>query len=159
MKKKSKSTYEKFIEDKHQKSILDREYRELVKSELSLALMKMDDQKAPIPGKKAKNTGSTMVHRIRKAQYLEEYKIQLSFDDQSVKIVDLEKMLKNAKNMLLPLKDVDYFKQVKCDGATIVWPNGVDLCPDVLYSMGKNVKKPIRKSNVVSSDRRRKLKV
>ena len=100
-----------------------------------------------------------MLHTVKKVQYLEEYKIKLSFDDKSIRIVDLQKMLKNAKNMFLPLKDMDYFKQVKCDGTTIIWPNGLDLCPDVLYKMGKSVKEPIRKSNKITiSGRRRKSK-
>lgn len=42
MKKKTKSTYEKFIENKKQKRLLDREYRELLISELLLAVMKED---------------------------------------------------------------------------------------------------------------------
>lgn len=42
MKKKTKTTYEKFIENKHQKKILDREYRELLISELLLAAMEED---------------------------------------------------------------------------------------------------------------------
>jgi hypothetical protein len=92
-----------------------------------------------------------MLYTVKKVQYLEEYKIKLSFNDKSVKIIDLEKMLKNAKNMFLPLKNTDYFKQVKCDGTTIIWPNGVDLCPDVLYKMGKPVKHPIRKSSKMAA--------
>jgi hypothetical protein len=78
-----------------------------------------------------------MLHKIRKVKYLEGYKLELHFDDRSVKVVDLEQMLKKAKNMLLPLKDIDYFKQVRCDGITINWPNAVDLCPDSLYSIGE----------------------
>lgn len=73
---------------------------------------------------------------IYKAQYLEGYKIKLYFKGDSVKIVDLETLLKEATNMLLPLKDINYFKQVKCNGFTIEWPNGVDLCPDMLFEMG-----------------------
>ena len=42
MKKKNKSTYEKFIENKKQKRLLDREYRELLISELLLASMEED---------------------------------------------------------------------------------------------------------------------
>jgi DNA-binding Xre family transcriptional regulator len=42
MKKKNKSTYEKFIENKKQKRLLDREYRELLISELLLAAIKED---------------------------------------------------------------------------------------------------------------------
>lgn len=42
MKKKAKSTYEEFIEDKKQKRLLNREYRELLISELLLAAMEED---------------------------------------------------------------------------------------------------------------------
>ena len=62
--------------------------------------------------------------------FLTEYNLKLHFDDGSIKLVNLENMLKNAKNMFLPLLDVNYFKKVKCDGTTICWPNGLDLCPD-----------------------------
>ena len=35
-----------------------------------------------------------------------------------------------------PLEDVDFFKQARVDPeiGTLVWPNDVDFCPDVLYS-------------------------
>ena len=42
MKKKTKSTYEKFIEDEKQKSLLDSEYKELLVSELLIAVMEKD---------------------------------------------------------------------------------------------------------------------
>ena len=43
-----------------------------------------------------------------------------------------------------PLEDVGFFKQVQVDAeaGTIVWPNEVDFCPDVLYSLVTG--KPIR---------------
>ncbi len=91
-----------------------------------------------------------MLHTVKKVEYVERYRIKLHFDDKSVKIVDLENMLRNAKNMFLPLKDIAYFKQVKCDGITINWPNGVDLCPDVLYKMGKNLTQSVRKPKKTS---------
>ena len=37
MKKKAKSTYEKFIENEEQKELLDKEYKELLISELLIA--------------------------------------------------------------------------------------------------------------------------
>jgi Protein of unknown function (DUF2442) len=110
--------------------------------------------------KKSRTPKVIMLRTVKKAQYLEQYKIQLSFDDKSVKVIDLGKMLKTAKNMFLPLRDVNYFRQVKCDGTTLIWPNGVDLCPDVLYKMGKNIKQPIPKAKhaAASPGRRRKSK-
>ena len=42
MKKKAKSSYEEFIENKKQKKLLDKEYRDLLISELLLAAMKED---------------------------------------------------------------------------------------------------------------------
>jgi hypothetical protein len=97
-----------------------------------------------------------MSHLIKNVKYLEDYKLELQFKNRITKIVDLSDMLKHAKNMLLPLKDIEYFKQVSCDGITICWPNGVDLCPDVLYEMG--TLKPKRKSTVRVSKSRKKLK-
>ncbi len=42
MKKKAKSTYEEFIEDEEQKALIDKEYKELLLSELLIAAMKHD---------------------------------------------------------------------------------------------------------------------
>ena len=42
MKKKVKSTYEEFIEDPEQKALLDKEYKELLMSELLFAAMEED---------------------------------------------------------------------------------------------------------------------
>jgi len=99
-----------------------------------------------------------MLHTIKKAEYIEEYKVKLLFSDGSVKIVNLEKMLNKAKNMLLPLIELDYFKLVKCDGTTIFWPNGVDLCPDVLYKIGKTITKAKRKQNTNSPKLRKRTR-
>ncbi|MGZ3633783.1 MAG: helix-turn-helix domain-containing protein [Parachlamydiaceae bacterium] len=42
MKKKAKSTYKEFIENNEQKFLLDKEYKELLLSELLIAVMKQD---------------------------------------------------------------------------------------------------------------------
>lgn len=42
MKKKPKSTYEEFIEDEEQRDLLDKEYQELLLSELLIAAMEHD---------------------------------------------------------------------------------------------------------------------
>lgn len=82
-----------------------------------------------------------MLHTVKKVEYINGYKLKLIFNDGKTKIIDFESRLETAKNMFLPLKDVDFFKKVKSDGTTLVWPNGLDLCPDVLYSLGKDIVK------------------
>ncbi len=94
-----------------------------------------------------------MSHRIKKVKYLDGYKLSLQFDDKSIKEVDLIDTINRAKGNLFPLKNIRYFKKVTCDGITIVWPNGVDLCPDSLYRMGSPItesKKKQKKSYSIS---------
>ncbi len=86
-----------------------------------------------------------MSHIIKKVKHLKDYKLIVQFDDGSMKEVDLIDTINRAKGSLLLLRDVEYFKKVKCDGITIVWPNGVDLCPDNLYKIGKSITKPKKK--------------
>eukprot|EP01031_Cornospumella_fuschlensis_P023409 gene23409-28405_t len=48
----------------------------------------------------------------------------------------MDKVIKRYSGVFLPLKDDAYFAQVRVDPelGTITWPNGADVCPDVLYS-------------------------
>lgn len=81
---------------------------------------------------------------IKKVEYIDGYKLKLLFNNKKTKIVNLEKIVKNGKGVFLPLKNKDYFKQVSLDDpispCSICWPNGADICPDVLYNMGKDLK-------------------
>lgn len=103
-----------------------------------------------------------MPYRVKKVEYLSEYKLKIQFNIGKSKEVDLAGMLKNAKNMFLQLKDIEYFKKVECDGYSICWPNGIDICPDVLYSMAKDISKPAKKRTkkaVTKSKARKKSKL
>lgn len=73
--------------------------------------------------------------RIAAVQVLRPYVLTLRFKDGSEGEVDLWPFLSGKKNLFLPLQDPDYFAQVTVDAeaGTVVWPNGVDLDPDVLY--------------------------
>lgn len=47
------------------------------------------------------------------------------------------------------MRGIETFKKiafVDSDGITICWPNGADLSPDILYEMGAEVKKSVKKS-------------
>ncbi len=79
--------------------------------------------------------------RVESVKYLKEYKIELLFSDKKTKIIDLEEKIKHARGIFQPLQDLTYFKKVALDDChlSICWPNGADICPDVLYEMGKNI--------------------
>src|ERR1700730_8585479 len=91
-----------------------------------------------------------MLHAVKKVEYIKDYKLRLTFRNKTIKIVDLENELWGP--MFEPLKDTSYFKLVKTDGHTIVWPNDVDFCPDVLYEIGLDAqeKKKPKKSTSMS---------
>jgi hypothetical protein len=42
--------------------------------------------------------------------------------------------------MLEPLRSVDYFKKVFLEMGVPTWPNGYDVCADVIFRDGKSVK-------------------
>ena len=76
------------------------------------------------------------MHFVRDVSYVSEYKLLLSFEDGSVRLVDLERELEGE--IFVPLKDINYFKTVRVnpDLDTIVWGNGADMSPDFLYEIG-----------------------
>jgi len=76
-----------------------------------------------------------MLKDIVEVHPLDGYRLRLRFEDGVVGEVDLEKMIQ-FEGIFAPLKDRATFVQVRVnpDVGTIVWPNGADLDPLVLYS-------------------------
>jgi hypothetical protein len=99
--------------------------------------------------------------RITEVEYIKDYKLKLVFSDEMVKIVDLENMIKRSAGIFSPLKNLDYFKQVALDDCrlSICWPNGADICPDVLYELGKtkkqDAKKPRQRARTLKTPRKK----
>lgn len=74
-----------------------------------------------------------MMVRVEKATPLQGFAARLELTDGSDRTVDLEPYLKGP--VFEPLKrDLALFRSLRVDGelGTIVWPNGADICPDVL---------------------------
>ncbi len=84
-----------------------------------------------------------MIHFITKVEYRSDYKLRLTFGDDSVREVDLEPYLDGE--VFAPLKDINYFKTVRLnpDIDTIVWANGADYAPEFLYEISVPVAKPV----------------
>ena len=63
------------------------------------------------------------------------YVVELSFTDGSRGNVDLGQWIRGSRGVFAALQDPAFFAQVSVDqdAGTVVWPNGADLDPDVLY--------------------------
>ncbi len=61
-------------------------------------------------------------------------RLKLTFDDGASREIDIA-TLTDFEGVFEALKDPQYFRQVRVepDVGTIVWPNGADFCPDVLF--------------------------
>ena len=72
--------------------------------------------------------------RIRTVEPLEDFKVRLEFTDNTIRDIDLNPYLRGP--IFEPIrKDLQLFRAVKVDVrmGTIVWDNGADIDPDVLY--------------------------
>ena len=85
-----------------------------------------------------------MSPRVAQVWHTGGYRLKLTFSDGASGEVDFEDRVVGRGGVFRPLEDVSFFGQVKVDpeAGTIVWPNEVDFCPDVLYSLVTG--KPIR---------------
>ena len=85
-----------------------------------------------------------MFPRVERVRHLCDYRLELTFTDGATAELDFRQRIVGRGGVFRQLEDAELFKQVQVDpeAGTIVWPNGVDFCPDVLYSLATG--KPIR---------------
>ena len=76
-----------------------------------------------------------MFPRVRAVRHVRDYELEITFSDGTVAKLDFRQRVVGRGGVFAPLEDVDFVKQVCVDqeAGTLVWPNGVDLCPDVLH--------------------------
>lgn len=76
-----------------------------------------------------------MLADITEARSLGGHLLFLRFDDGAEGSVDLKSVVR-FEGVFAPLRDPAYVAQVTVNRelGTVVWPNGADLCPDVLHA-------------------------
>jgi hypothetical protein len=72
---------------------------------------------------------------VKKVKPLNDYKLELTFENNEIRIFDVKPYLDTG--LFKTLKDGNIFKMVKVSYDTIEWPNGIDLDPEVLYEKSK----------------------
>jgi len=77
-----------------------------------------------------------MFPRIVEVKHIEEYYLRLVFDNGEKAKLDFKDRVIGRGGVFAALEEIEFFSQVKVDPeiGTLVWPNEVDFCPDVLYS-------------------------
>ena len=93
-----------------------------------------------------------MLKDIVEVRVLDRYRLRIRFEDGVVGEVDLEKMIQ-FEGVFAPVKERAFFAQVRVDpeAGTIVWQNGADLDPLVLYSQVTGI--PIPKIEIKTATR------
>jgi hypothetical protein len=74
---------------------------------------------------------------VTDARVLDGYRVELTFSDGVRGIVDLADRIIGRGGIFEPLENMQFFRQLRIDNelSTIVWPNGADICPDLLYAL------------------------
>ena len=77
-----------------------------------------------------------MFPRVSGVRHVKDYELEISFSDGTVAELDFRQRIVGRGGVFGPLESVDFFRQVTVvrEAGTLVWPNGVDFCPDVLYA-------------------------
>lgn len=77
-----------------------------------------------------------MFPRITQVRHLRDYRLELTFADGVRAEVDFRNKVVGRGGVFKALEDLDFFRRVRVDpeAGTLIWPNDVDLDPDVLYS-------------------------
>jgi hypothetical protein len=84
-----------------------------------------------------------MFMHVTDVRHVGEYRLKITFNDGSIKEVDLSGELHGE--VFLPLKNVELFKQVSINPETntIEWPNGADFAPEFLHEIGLEVQQAV----------------
>ena len=87
-----------------------------------------------------------MCATVTDVRVLDGYRIELTFSDGVRGVVDLANRIVGRGGVFAPLENPEFFRHVAVDNelGTIVWPNGADFCPELLYdwATGKAVQRP-----------------
>ena len=73
---------------------------------------------------------------VRSAKYVSGYILELTFSDGLRSEIDFVRWIEKYP-FFAPLRDIEYFKDFKLDGWTVVWENGADVAPESLYEIAR----------------------
>lgn len=76
-----------------------------------------------------------MSPRVRAVRALDNYELEISFDNGEVRRFDVKPYL--DRGVFVRLRDADAFREVRAVAGSIEWGNGLDLSYDTVYLEGQ----------------------
>jgi hypothetical protein len=75
--------------------------------------------------------GEPLGPRATSVDATDDYHLYITFTNGEKRVFDAKPLL--ALPAFTSLKDLRFFKSVRIGFGTILWPKGIDYCPDTLY--------------------------
>lgn len=72
-----------------------------------------------------------MNSRVKNVTPLADYQLKIAFTNGETGIYNCRPLLEFG--VFKELADEAYFRQVRTEGGTVVWPHEQDICPDTVY--------------------------
>ena len=74
-----------------------------------------------------------MLH-ISDAEYVDDYRVRVVFDNGRQGIADLRQMIfDDPRTIFAPLRDVSVFRQLFVEHGALCWPGDLDVAPEYIY--------------------------
>jgi len=75
--------------------------------------------------------------RVKSVNAVQDYVLEIVFNNNEKKVFDVKPFLNFG--LFSELKDIIMFQTAKAELGTVIWENGLDICPDTLYLESKKV--------------------
>ncbi len=75
--------------------------------------------------------------RVKSVNTTQDYTLEIVFNNNERKMFDVKPYLNFG--LFSELKDISLFKTAKAELGTVIWKNGLDICPDTLYIESKKL--------------------
>jgi hypothetical protein len=73
--------------------------------------------------------------RVKSVEPTKDYLLKIVFNNDEKKLFDIKPYLDFG--LFSELKDLALFQTAKAELGTVIWNNGLDICPDTLYLESK----------------------
>ena len=75
--------------------------------------------------------GKPLLPRAISVEPLDDFLLKIKFNNNEEKIFDVKEIFDIP--CFSPLKNIEFFKNVRIEYGSIAWDNDIDYCPDCLY--------------------------